>query len=90
VESAKIFAKGEHCVAVQHDLNVVKDAKDMLALCEQLNLASVNRSPLARGALTGKYGKDTVFAENDVRRDAWSMDTFFVPTLAKLDSLRDV
>ncbi len=90
VEGAREFAKGEHCVAIQHDLNVVKDAPDMLALCQQLNLASVNRSPLARGALSGKYTKDTTFGATDVRRDQWSMETFFVPTLARLDDLRDV
>ncbi|NTU84067.1 MAG: aldo/keto reductase [Chloroflexales bacterium] len=70
VELARVFAEGEHCAAIQHDLNVVLDAPEMLALCEEQNLASVNRSPLARGALTGKYSKDTHFAENDVRRDA--------------------
>lgn len=90
VEAAKRFAKGEHCVAIQHDLNVVKDAPDMLALCQQLNLASVNRSPLARGALSGKYTKDTTFGATDVRNDQWSMETFFVPTFARLDALREV
>lgn len=90
VEGARAFAKGEHCVAIQHDLNVVKDAPDMLALCQQVNLASVNRSPLARGALSGKYTKDTTFGATDVRQDQWSMETFFVPTLARLDALRDV
>ncbi len=90
VEDARIFAEGQHCVAIQHDLNVVKDAPQMLALCEQLQLASVNRSPLARGALTGKYSKATTFPTNDVRRDAWSWETFFEPTLDKLNALRDV
>ncbi len=90
VENARVFAEGKHCVAIQHDLNVVKDAPEMLALCEKLNLASVNRSPLARGALTGKYSKDTVFAANDVRRDDWSFETFFTPTLERLDALREV
>lgn len=90
VEAARVFAEGEHCVAIQHDLNVVKDAPEMLALCQHLNLASVNRSPLARGALTGKYTKDTVFPENDVRRDLWSHETFFVPSLNRLDALRDI
>ncbi|MCQ3930764.1 MAG: aldo/keto reductase [Chloroflexi bacterium] len=90
VEGARLFAKGEHCVAIQHDLNVVKDAPEMLALCQQLNLASVNRSPLARGALSGKYTKDTTFGATDVRQDQWSMETFFAPTLARLDALRDV
>jgi len=52
--------------------------------------ASVNRSPLARGALTGKYSKGTVFAENDVRRDEWSVEHFFVPTLDKLDAVQSI
>lgn len=90
VENAALFAEGEHCAAIQHDLNVVRDAAEMLALCERLNLASVNRSPLARGALTGKYSRQTVFGTDDVRRDPWSMETFFDPALDRLDALRDV
>ncbi|NTW42169.1 MAG: aldo/keto reductase [Cellulomonadaceae bacterium] len=90
VELARVFAEGQHCASVQHDLNVVRDAPEILALCELADLASINRSPLARGALTGKYSKDTVFAADDVRRDAWSMDTFFTPTLTSLDAVRDI
>ncbi|MBE2267860.1 MAG: aldo/keto reductase [Anaerolinea sp.] len=90
VESARAFAAGEHCAAVQHDLNVVLDAPEMLALCEALNLASVNRSPLARGALTGKYTKDTVFAANDVRTDPWARDHILNPAFDQLDALREV
>ena len=59
---ARVFADGEHCAAVQHDLNVVRDAPEILALCAEADLASINRSPLARGALTGKYDAATVFA----------------------------
>ena len=90
VEGARVFAGGKHCVAIQHDLNVILDAPEMLALCEELNLASVNRSALARGALSGKYTKDTVFPQNDVRTDSWSYDHFFAPTLSQLDALRDI
>lgn len=90
VEGARLFAEGKHCAAIQHDLNVVLDAPDMLKLCEEKNLASVNRSPLARGALSGKYTKDTVFPQNDVRTDPWSRDHFFTPTLNQLDSLRAI
>ncbi len=89
-ELAQVFAEGEGCAAIQHDLNVILDAPEMLALCERQDLASVNRSPLARGALTGKYSKSTVFADNDVRRDSWSVDHFFAPTLDKLDALRSI
>ncbi len=87
---ARVFTAGEHCAAVQHDLNVVMDAPEMLALCEEQDLASVNRSPLARGALTGKYSQNTSFAENDVRIDPWSMGHFFTPTLEKLEALRGI
>lgn len=90
IELAKVFAKGEHCTAIQHDLNVMMDAPELLALCKEFNLASVNRSPLARGALTGKYSKDTAFASDDVRRDPWSVDHFFTPTLDKLEAIRDI
>jgi aryl-alcohol dehydrogenase-like predicted oxidoreductase len=90
VAATRVFADGEHCAAVQHDLNVVRDAPEILALCAAANLASVNRSPLARGALTGKYAVDSTFAKDDVRGDAWSRDTFLTPTLEKLDAVRDI
>lgn len=90
VEGARLFAQGKHCVAIQHDLNVILDAPEMLALCDELNLASVNRSALARGALSGKYTKETVFPQNDVRTDAWSRDHFFLPTLTQLDAIREI
>jgi aryl-alcohol dehydrogenase-like predicted oxidoreductase len=90
VEGARLFAQGKHCVAIQHDLNVVLDAPEMLALCEELNLASVNRSALARGALSGKYTKDTIFPQNDVRTDEWSRDHFFTPTLSQLEKIREI
>ncbi len=90
VEGARAFAQGKHCVAIQHDLNVVLDAPEMLAVCEELNLASVNRSPLARGALSGKYTKGYTFPKNDVRTDDWSKDHFFAPTLDQLEKIREI
>lgn len=90
VEGARLFAQGAHCAAIQHDLNVILDTPEMLALCAEMNLASVNRSPLARGALSGKYAKGTAFPQNDVRNDDWSRDHFFAPTLDQLDVLRAI
>jgi aryl-alcohol dehydrogenase-like predicted oxidoreductase len=90
VEGARLFAQGKHCVSIQHDLNVILDAPEMLAMCDELDLASVNRSPLARGALSGKYTKGTIFPQNDVRNDDWSRDHFFAPTLDQLDAIREI
>lgn len=63
----RIFAEGEHCTAVQHQMNVLDDAAPMIALCEELNLASVNRGPLAMGLLTGKYQGERTLGADDVR-----------------------
>jgi aryl-alcohol dehydrogenase-like predicted oxidoreductase len=55
-------------------MNIFSDAPEMIALCERLNLASINRGPLAMGLLSGKYGEDSKLAANDVRGEnapAW-------------------
>jgi aryl-alcohol dehydrogenase-like predicted oxidoreductase len=41
----------------------------LIAVCEQYNLASLNRGPLAMGVLTGKYTSGTQVASDDVRGD---------------------
>ena len=64
---ARAFAEGEHCTAVQFQLNVLYDNAPMIALCDELDLAGLNRGPLAMGLLTGKYTRDSKLADNDVR-----------------------
>jgi len=73
LEGARIFAQGPHCTAIQHWLNMGKEnTADMLEVCEEYDQASVNRSPLGMGTLTGKFNSDTIFPENDVRH-SWNM-----------------
>src|SRR5262245_14037502 len=66
-ERARVFAEGPHCAAVQHELNVLRDAPELLALCDEGDLASINRSPLAMGLLTGKFTASSRLPEDDVR-----------------------
>jgi len=68
-ESAQAFAKaGVHCVAIQHDQSVLRDNAEMLVVCDALDLASLNRGPLAMGLLTGKYhSAPHVLGTDDVR-----------------------
>jgi aryl-alcohol dehydrogenase-like predicted oxidoreductase len=89
-ELAQRFAAGEHCAAIQHDLNVCLDAPGMVALCERADLASLNRSPLARGALTGKYTRETVFPGDDVRNGSYTRERFFQPAMENLEAIRDI
>jgi aryl-alcohol dehydrogenase-like predicted oxidoreductase len=67
---ARIFAQGKHCTAIQHALNLFADAPEMLAVCDEFDLASINKSPLRSGFLTGKYAVDSTFPEDDERHGA--------------------
>lgn len=97
VANAAVFAAGDHCSAVQHRLNLFEDAPDIIALCEAQNLASVNRSPLAMGLLSGKYSTKSAFAQDDIRanQDLGWMAYFKQgkpnpEMLAALDGIRDI
>lgn len=64
---ARYFGEGEHGTACQHQMNVLDDAPELVSLCEELDLASINRGPLAMGLLSGKYKSGTALPEDDVR-----------------------
>lgn len=66
-DRVRVFAQGEHCATIQHQNNVLDDNAEVLALCEEFNLASINRGPLAMGLLTGKYAAGSSLPVNDVR-----------------------
>ena len=67
-EHARLFAAGRHCTAIEHRMSLSFDAPEMIALCEELDLAAVVRSPLNSGVLTGKFRPDTTFGPDDGRR----------------------
>src|SRR3954451_3062690 len=66
-QRASWWAPREHCASLQHHLNVLEDAPEVLALCQRETLASINRGPLAMGLLTGKFSSSSRLAGNDVR-----------------------
>ena len=59
--------------AIQHANNLFVPAKALLRFCEEEKMLSINRSPLAMGALTAKFDSDTEMAEADIRAQppAW-------------------
>ena len=67
-ERARLFAEGEHCAAVQQGLSVLGGNWETLRLCHEQDLASLNRGPLVKGLLTGKFSNESTFADNDNRR----------------------
>lgn len=66
-DRARYFAEGKNCSAIQVQLNVLSRNPEVVAVCEENNLAAINRGPLAMGLLTGKYKPDTVLGADDVR-----------------------
>ncbi|MFI5694863.1 aldo/keto reductase [Kribbella sp. NPDC051586] len=93
---AELFAGGTHCTAIQHDLNLLQDAPDVIDICERHTLASINRGPLARGLLTGKYTTDSVLPAEDLRSRNFPWMRHFVDgrpnprSLTRLDAVREI
>jgi aryl-alcohol dehydrogenase-like predicted oxidoreductase len=95
--SAETWARGgAHFTAVQHDLSVLQDAPEVLAICERYDLASINRGPLAMGLLTGKFSDTSTVGPDDVRGAAVEWMELFrdgkpAPEfLARVAAVRDV
>jgi len=96
VENADYSTSRDNVIAVQHRMNVIEDAPEMIAVIEANDLASINRSPLGMGLLTGKYSPDSQFAETDIRSGNQEWMTYFVdgkPSpewLEKIASIREI
>lgn len=87
---ARVFAEGKHCTAVEHALFVFYKNSDMLSLCDEFNLASINRGPLAMGILTGKFDENTTFPEDDIRSE-WNLkEDRLALRLRQVDAVRNV
>ncbi|MGP3939301.1 MULTISPECIES: aldo/keto reductase [Streptomyces] len=94
---AAVFAQGPHCAAVQHRLNILQDAPELLALCAESDLASINRSPLAMGLLTGKHTAGRALDNADIRNTPPAWLPGFLPNtgadpawLQRVDALRSI
>jgi aryl-alcohol dehydrogenase-like predicted oxidoreductase len=64
---AAAFAAGPHFTALQLQLNVLDDNPELLAVCDQRDLAALCRSPLAMGLLGGRYNATSRLPANDIR-----------------------
>lgn len=88
VDSARQFASAEtaeHCTSIQFRLNAIFDNAAMRQVCAEYNLAGINKDPLNKGFLTGKFNSTTTFPANDNRSD-WD---FSQPELQKRLKLVD-
>lgn len=91
-DAVKAFSTSLNCGVVQQQLSVLDGNLELLALCEELNLASINRGPLGMGLLTGKFTPDSTFSADDVRHKVDWHPGFKdgKPTPAWLDALASI
>ena len=91
--SAHKFASGTnsaHCTAVQFRLNALYDNAGMRKVCAKFDLAGINKDPLNKGFLTGKFNVNTTFPKNDVRNETDFSNPEIVKRLMIVDEIRDI
>jgi len=90
VDNAREFASGEHCTSIQFRLNAAYDNADMRKVCADFDLAGINKDPLNKGILTGKFNSTSRFPDNDIRSRADFSDPALVKRFKLVDELREV
>ncbi|CAG0946174.1 partial Aldo-keto reductase IolS, partial [Anaerolineae bacterium] len=76
--------------AIQQRLNIFEGDAETLRVCEEHHLASINRSPLAMGLLTGKFTAHTQFPKDDVRSTRFDFEKEKGEQLRMLDAIRTI
>ena len=90
-DRARAFAAHRHCIAIQHRLNLLEGSREMLTVCEHHGLSSINRTPLGKGLLTGKFNRTTRFESDDVRQPWWDLvDGREAQQLQRLNAVREL
>jgi len=96
VDSAREFANGVsaesalHCTSIQFRLNALYDNPAMRKVCADFDLAGINKDPLNKGILTGKFNSTSTFPDNDIRSRANFSDPEIVKRLKAVDEMRDI
>jgi aryl-alcohol dehydrogenase-like predicted oxidoreductase len=92
-EYLKAFNSDGKCATLQIDYSILNrtSEKDILSYCKDENIGVIIRGGLAMGILTGKFSKESQFAEGDFRK-AWQDDkdahTIFMDDLEKVEKLK--
>lgn len=72
---ARMLSEYASGVSIQQRLNLFEGNRETTRVCEATGLASLNRTPLCKGLLTGKFSRSTVFAADDVRQPWWDLES---------------
>lgn len=92
-EGARVFAQGEHCTAIQQAIHWATqyDYTPTLKVCEEFNLTSIIRGPLAMGLLTGKFQDRQIPLPDDDVRHGWDFQEGRVAEISQnVENLREL
>jgi aryl-alcohol dehydrogenase-like predicted oxidoreductase len=94
-ERAKVFAARGQCTSTQVGMNMFTmftDSAEVLAFCEEYDLAAIINGPLGKGLLTGKLDEATRFSTTDLRHQrGWDLEQGPLARQRKvLEQLRDI
>jgi aryl-alcohol dehydrogenase-like predicted oxidoreductase len=81
---------GAHCTSIQFRLNAIFDNPEMRKVCADFDLGGVNKDPLNKGILTGKFSSNSKFPGNDIRSRADFSDPEIVKRLELVEALREI
>lgn len=90
VDRARVFAEGEKCASIQFQLNAIIDNPEMRQLCAEFDLAGINKDPLNKGILTGKFTTASTFSPDDIRSQADFKEERIARRLRLVQALKDV
>ena len=96
VDSAREFARGApatsgaHCTSIQFRLNAFFDNPEMRQVCADFDLAGINKDPLHKGFLTGKFNATSTFPQNDIRTGTDFSNPEVAKRLKIVDEIRDI
>ena len=76
-ENVDLFAEKTRGDVIQTKANLFSYDDDVAEACEARGFTCLNNSPLAMGFLSGKFSRETRFAENDVRASAFDWTEYF-------------
>lgn len=87
-ERARIFAAGEHCTSNQFTLNLNQDNPQIRQICAEFDLGGINKGPLNKGVLTGKFDESSSFPQDDIRHGLSFKEGIGAQRLRQLEALR--
>ena len=90
VDSARVFAGGTHCTSIQFRLNAIYDNPEMRKVCADFDLAGINKDPLNKGVLIGKFNSTSTFPANDIRSRENFSDPEVVQRLKIVEEIREI